>query len=249
MELRQRKFASVHAPVGLDIGALYTRRNCHQHYGGAHRHPPRRHKSLPQGRESRKRHTRIGGVRGLFCLPPSYSPPALSSRMGRPKALLPTAKEHFSKHLIQVTRHSRIGVTRVVLGAGAKRFARSRKLDTSLVVVEFLVGSRANCSSICAGDTKPGGHRNRGDRFCVRFDHPLVSARLVSDLVAQFYLKCQSHRLPVHNGRRGHPVDFLQVRCTENARCSRRKGARAWSGRTRLTSWRSQRTNRRRASI
>jgi hypothetical protein len=39
--------------------------------------------------------------------------------MGRPKALIPYREGTFLEHLIQVTRHPRIGVTRVVLGAGA----------------------------------------------------------------------------------------------------------------------------------
>ena len=42
-----------------------------------------------------------------------------SSRMGRPKALLPYREGTFLEHLIDVTRDPRIGVTRVVLGAGA----------------------------------------------------------------------------------------------------------------------------------
>jgi molybdenum cofactor cytidylyltransferase len=42
-----------------------------------------------------------------------------SRRMGTPKALLPYHGKTFVEHLIEVTRHPRVGVTRVVLGAHA----------------------------------------------------------------------------------------------------------------------------------
>jgi len=48
--------------------------------------------------------------------------------MGRPKALLPYREGTFLEHLIQVTRHSRIGVTRVVLGASAEEIRTIAKL-------------------------------------------------------------------------------------------------------------------------
>ena len=42
-----------------------------------------------------------------------------SSRMGQPKALLPYQGVTFVQHLAEAVRHPRIGVSRIVLGAGA----------------------------------------------------------------------------------------------------------------------------------
>ena len=107
-----------------------------------------------------------------------------SSRMGRPKALLPYREGTFLEHLIQVTRHSRIGVTRVVLGASAEEIRTIAKLDSSLVVVNPR-WEQGQLSSICAGIRSLEGIETEGIVLCP-VDHPLVSARLVGDLVAHF---------------------------------------------------------------
>src|ERR1700674_343896 len=58
-----------------------------------------------------------------------------SSRMGRPKALLPYRESTFLEHLVEAARHPRIGWTRVVLGAGADEIRKHAQLDTSVVVL------------------------------------------------------------------------------------------------------------------
>ena len=148
-----------------------------------------------------------------------------SSRMGRPKALLPYREGTFLEHLIQVTRHSRIGVTRVVLGASAEEIRTIAKLDTSLVVVNPR-WEQGQLSSICAGIRSLEGIETEGIVLCP-VDHPLVSARLVGDLVAQFYLNAKTIVLPVHNGRRGHPVIFSSALYGELLAAPADKGARA----------------------
>ena len=148
-----------------------------------------------------------------------------SSRMGRPKALLPYREGTFLEHLIQVTRHSRIGVTRVVLGASAEEIRTIAKLDTSLVVVNPR-WEQGQLSSICAGIRSLEGIETEGIVLCP-VDHPLVSARLVGDLVAQFYLNTKAIVLPVHNGRRGHPVIFSSALYGELLTAPADKGARA----------------------
>ena len=148
-----------------------------------------------------------------------------SSRMGRPKALLPYREGTFLEHLIQVTRHSRIGVTRVVLGASAEEIRTIAKLDASVVVVNPR-WEQGQLSSICAGIRSLEGIETEGIVLCP-VDHPLVSARLVGDLVAQFYLNAKTIVLPVHNGRRGHPVIFSSALYGELLTAPADKGARA----------------------
>lgn len=129
-----------------------------------------------------------------------------SSRMGRPKALLPYRQGTFLEHLIEVTRHPRIGVTRVVLGAGAEVIRTIGKLDPSIVVLNP-EWEQGQLSSICAGLRSLEGIDTDGIVLCP-VDHPLVSARLVSELVERFYENKKAIVLPTHGGRRGHPVIF-----------------------------------------
>ena len=100
-----------------------------------------------------------------------------SSRMGRPKALIPYREGTFLEHLIKVTRHPRIGVTRVVLGAGAEEIRTIAKLDPSVVVLNP-DWEQGQLSSICEGLRSLAGIETDGILLCP-VDHPLVSAALV----------------------------------------------------------------------
>jgi len=148
-----------------------------------------------------------------------------SSRMGRPKALLPYREGTFLEHLIQVTRHPRIGVTRVVLGAGAETIRSVAKLDPSVVVLNpnWELGQ---LSSIWTGIRSLEGIDTDGIVLCP-VDHPLVSARLVSDLVDRFYEEKKAIVLPTYKGKRGHPAIFSSQLFTELLAAPAELGARS----------------------
>jgi molybdenum cofactor cytidylyltransferase len=148
-----------------------------------------------------------------------------SSRMGRPKALLPYREGTFLEHLIEVTRHPRIGVTRVVLGAGAEMIQTIAKLDSSVVVLNT-GWEQGQLSSICAGLRSLEGINTDGIVLCP-IDHPLVSARLVSELVERFYEDKKAIVLPTYNGRRGHPAIFSKELYGELLAAPADQGARA----------------------
>ncbi len=148
-----------------------------------------------------------------------------SSRMGRPKALLPYREGTFLEHLLEVTRHPRIGVTRVVLGAGAEVIRTFAKLDASVVVLNP-DWERGQLSSICAGLRSLEGIDTDGIILCP-VDHPLVSAVLVNDLVERFYENTKAIVLPTFNGRRGHPVIFSRTLYGELLAAPAETGARA----------------------
>jgi molybdenum cofactor cytidylyltransferase len=148
-----------------------------------------------------------------------------SRRMGRPKALIAYRDGTFLEHLIQVTRHPRIGVTRVVLGAGADEIRRITKLDDVFVVLNP-DWEQGQLSSISAGIRSLSGIKTDGIILCP-VDHPLVSARLVADLVAEYYLNNKSIVLPTYHGRRGHPVIFSSALYAELLGAPADKGARA----------------------
>ncbi len=148
-----------------------------------------------------------------------------SSRMGRPKALLPYREGTFLEHLIEVTRHPRIGVTRVVLGAGADTIRTAAKLDPSMVVLNP-DWEQGQLSSICAALRSLEGIESDGIILCP-VDHPLVSARLVSELVERFYQEKKAIVVPTYKNRRGHPAIFSSALYTELLAAPASMGARA----------------------
>ena len=148
-----------------------------------------------------------------------------SSRMGRPKALLPYREGTFLEHLIEVTRDPRIGVTRVVLGAGAEEIRTIANLDPSVVVMNA-EWEHGQLSSIRAGLRSLEGNEIDGMVLCP-VDHPLVSARLVSELVERFYAGKKAIVLPAYNGLRGHPVIFSKALFGELLAAPEDTGARA----------------------
>jgi len=149
--------------------------------------------------------------------------------MGRPKALIPYRESTFIEHLLDVTRHPRIGVTRVVLGAGADEIRTAAKLDPVLAILND-EWEKGQLSSICAGVRSLSEIKTDGIVLCP-VDHPLVSASLVNDLVEQFYRHEKLIVVPTYNGRRGHPAIFSSALYTELLAAPPEKGARSvvWS--------------------
>ena len=129
-----------------------------------------------------------------------------SKRMGQPKALVPFQGSTFVAHLLAATRHPRVGLTRVVLGAGAEGIRANLKLDASCIVVNA-DWPRGQLSSIHAAIRSLPAGATEGILICP-VDHPLISAHLVGQLIAAFDAGGKSIVLPKHHGRRGHPVLF-----------------------------------------
>jgi len=147
-----------------------------------------------------------------------------SRRMGEPKALLPYRGRSFVEHLIHVTRHPRVGLTRIILGARAEEIRARLKADATQIVVNAdwpkgqLSSLQASIRSFPAGITE-------GLILCP-VDHPLVSAALVAKLIEAFDSRNKLIVLPVHNGKRGHPVIFRAVLYGELLAASPELGAR-----------------------
>jgi len=147
-----------------------------------------------------------------------------SRRMGEPKALLPYRGATFLEHLLGVTRHPRIGVLRVVLGAHATDICAKVRLDPAMVVVNP-DWPKGQLSSIhCAIRSLPTG-ATEGLLICP-VDHPMVSADLIGQLIAAFDSSAKLIAIPVYHGRRGHPVLFRAVLYEELLAASPDVGAR-----------------------
>lgn len=147
-----------------------------------------------------------------------------SRRMGRPKALLPYRGRTFVEHLLEVTQHPQVGLTRVVLGAGADEIRSTLRLDSAQVVVNPDWPKGQLSSLQAAIRTFPAG-ATEGLILCP-VDHPLVSSALVARLIEAFDSKHKLVVLPTFKGRRGHPVIFRASLYSELLAASPELGAR-----------------------
>ncbi len=148
-----------------------------------------------------------------------------SRRMGSPKALLPYQSHTFLEHLLGVTRHPKVGVVRVVLGAHAEEICGRLGLDPATVVVNA-DWEQGQLSSIQAALRSLPAGASDGILLCL-VDHPLVSAAIIAALIQQFYASGKLIVLPTYKGKRGHPVIFASSLYEELLAAPLDKGARA----------------------
>jgi molybdenum cofactor cytidylyltransferase len=144
--------------------------------------------------------------------------------MGSPKALLPFQGRPFLEHLLEVIRHPKIGVRRVVLGAHAEPIGKAIALNPEEVVINE-DWEKGQLSSIQAAlRSLPAG--TDGILLCL-IDHPLISQLLVDGLIEQFYETHAPVVVPVFEGRRGHPVIFSAALYEELQKAPLDVGARS----------------------
>ena len=128
-----------------------------------------------------------------------------SRRMGSPKALLTYQGRPFLEHLLDVARHPKIGVRRVVLGADAGPIVKEVNLAPEEVLVnEEWEKGQLSSIHVALRSLPP----NTDGILLLLIDHPLISSGLVGELIDSFYSSRKSIVLPVYDGRRGHPVIF-----------------------------------------
>src|SRR5579863_5502671 len=125
-----------------------------------------------------------------------------SRRMGSPKALLSYQGRPFLEHLLDVARHSKIGVRRVVLGADAEPIAKEINLSPDEIVINE-DWEKGQLSSIQSALRSLPPQTDGVILFLI--DHPLISSTLVGELIEAFYSTGKPIVLPVYEGKRGHP--------------------------------------------
>jgi molybdenum cofactor cytidylyltransferase len=175
------------------------------------------------GGESR----RMGQPKALLPFPESFlsaterseDPPAVHSEM------VPPQPKTFLCHLMDVTRHPRAGILRVVVGAHATEIRAQAKLDADELVVNEN-WQRGQLSSLQAAIRSLPAGATEGMLVCL-VDHPLISSDVVVRVIGAFDQAKDKIIIPTYHGRRGHPVIFPRVLYEELLAAPEAVGARA----------------------
>jgi molybdenum cofactor cytidylyltransferase len=130
-----------------------------------------------------------------------------SSRMGRPKALLPIEGQRFIERIIRVLELSRVGRTIVVLGHRAEQLrGQIEHLPVEIVInPDYQSGQLSSLQAAIR-------HIERDDRCAGMLvhlvDHPFIDVVLVDELIDGFFETKKLIVVPRYKEKRGHPVIF-----------------------------------------
>ena len=149
-----------------------------------------------------------------------------SSRMGRPKALLPIEGQRFIERIIRVIGKSRVGRTIVVLGHHADQLrGQIEHLPVEVVInPDYHKGQLSSLQAAIRHIEKD----DRCDAMLVHLvDHPFIDVALVDALIERFYETKKLIVLPRYRGKRGHPVIFSRDLFQELLDAALDQGAKA----------------------
>ena len=129
-----------------------------------------------------------------------------SARMGEPKALLKIGDKTFLQHIADVLISACIIDLVIVIGADEEKIKPT--LDWfSGKIVRNSDWPTGQLSSIIAGINALEQNDLHGAMICP-VDHPLLTQRLIVDLLQVFWKSNKRIIVPTYQGRRGHPVIF-----------------------------------------
>jgi molybdenum cofactor cytidylyltransferase len=148
-----------------------------------------------------------------------------SSRMGSPKALLEIAGQTFIERIISVLSQTRAGRIVIVLGRHVEEIKeRISRLPVRIVVNRDY--KKGQLSSLQAAIRSLDA--DEVDGILVHLvDHPFLSSNLVDTMIEQFYATGKKIVVPIHCGKRGHPVLFARSLFPELLDAPLEQGAKA----------------------
>jgi molybdenum cofactor cytidylyltransferase len=152
-----------------------------------------------------------------------------SSRMGRPKALLPIDGVRFIEKIVTSLQSTRIEKTIVVLGHNADEM-QQKISDLPVQVVINPDYKQGQLSSLAAAirSIEAGKDAERVDGILVHLvDHPYINSDLVNLMIDRFYETRKLIVVPRYRERRGHPVIFSKALFGELLAAPLDQGAKA----------------------
>ena len=136
-----------------------------------------------------------------------------SSRMGRPKALLPIEGVRFIERIVATLKSTRVDEIIAVLGHNAEEM-RQKVSDLPVKIVVNPDYKQGQLSSLIAAirSIESGENHHRVDAILVHLvDHPYINVDLVNLMIDRFYETKPLIVVPRYRGRRGHPVIFSRA--------------------------------------
>jgi len=130
-----------------------------------------------------------------------------SSRMGRPKALLPIGGQNFIEKIVGALKQSGIERVVVVLGFNADEMRR----QVEHLPVEIIVNpdyQQGQLSSLQAAIRHLQTTASCDGMLVHLVDHPYIDSKLVRLMIERFGDSDNVIVVPRHQGKRGHPVIF-----------------------------------------
>ena len=148
-----------------------------------------------------------------------------SSRMGRPKALLPIGDdETFFDRITRTLVEAGLDEVVVVVGADARAIRATAAPRAGVRIVDNPDHERGQLTSLVAGLAAIGG--NAEAALVTLIDVPLVSTLTVRALLTEWRTRPAPIIRPVSNGRHGHPVIFDRTLFAELRAADPRQGAK-----------------------
>lgn len=149
-----------------------------------------------------------------------------SSRMGRPKALLPIDGETFIERIVAALKQTRVGKIIVILGHNASEL----QPKISHLPVEILINTDYKLGQLSSLQLAVRHlHLDHDcDGMLVHLvDHPYLTPALVQEMIRRFYETKKRIIVPKFHGKRGHPVIFSRELFAELLSAPADQGAKA----------------------
>jgi molybdenum cofactor cytidylyltransferase len=149
-----------------------------------------------------------------------------SSRMGRPKALLPIGGQTFIERIVAALKQAKVGKIIVILGHNASEL----RAEISQLPVEILINTDYKLGQLSS--LQLAVRRLQPDLDCDGMlvhlvDHPYLAPSLVEEMIRRFYDKKKPIIVPKFHGKRGHPVIFSRELFAELLNAPMDQGAKA----------------------
>jgi molybdenum cofactor cytidylyltransferase len=130
-----------------------------------------------------------------------------SSRMGRPKALLPIDGETFIEKIVGALKQASVGKVIVILGhSAAEMRPRIEHLPVEILLNPNYKLGQLSSLQVAVRRLEPQADC---DGMLVHLvDHPYIDAKLVESMIERFYASGKLIVVPRYGGKRGHPVIF-----------------------------------------
>jgi molybdenum cofactor cytidylyltransferase len=149
-----------------------------------------------------------------------------SSRMGRPKALLPIGGQTFIERIVAALKQAKLGKIIVILGHNANELqAKISQLPVEILInTDYKLGQ---LSSLQLAVQRLQSEIDCDGMLVHLVDHPYLVPSLIEEMIRRFYDTKKPIIVPKFHGKRGHPVIFSRDLFAELLNAPMDQGAKA----------------------